>query len=83
MTQNELRNVARVTNTRYRSTMRDLGRERTKVSILSIRIRSLKDKLFEFAKRKDVYRFCKDVSDQRAFKIVCITGVDFMVQTIR
>ena len=34
-----------------------------KVSILSIRMRSLKEKEFESTKRKDVIRFCKDVCE--------------------
>ena len=63
LTQNELKNAARVTNANHRSTMRALWWERTKVATLSIRMRSLKEKLFESAESKDVFRFCKDVCE--------------------
>ena len=43
--------------------MRALWWERTKVAILSIRIRSLKHKLLEYAERKYVYRSCKEVCE--------------------
>ena len=43
LTQNELKNAARVTNSNHRSTMRALWWERTKVATLSIRMRSLKE----------------------------------------
>ena len=63
MTQNELKSVARVTNSNHRSTRRSIWWERTKVATLSTRMRSLKEKLFELAERKDVFRFCKDVCE--------------------
>ncbi|GLJ15321.1 hypothetical protein SUGI_0251220 [Cryptomeria japonica] len=43
--------------------MRALWWEKTKVAILSVRMRSLKEKLFESNERKDVFRFCKDVCE--------------------
>ena len=61
LTQNELKNVVRVTNANHRSTMRALWWERKKVATVSIRMRSLKENLFESVERKDVFRFFKDV----------------------
>ena len=63
LTQTELKIVAREANATHRLTMRSLSWERTKVATLSIRTRSLREKLFESAGRKDVFRFCKDVCE--------------------
>ena len=62
-TQTELKNVARDANATHRLTMRSLSWERKKVPTLSIRTRSLREKLFESTGRKDVFRFCKDVCE--------------------
>ena len=61
--------------------MRALWWERTKVAILSIRIRSLKDKLFESIERKDVFRFCKDVCE--AHKQGKLQGKDAVWESVQ
>ncbi|GLJ30556.1 hypothetical protein SUGI_0605010 [Cryptomeria japonica] len=43
--------------------MQSLWWEKPKVAILSVRMRSLKEKLFELTEKKDVFRFCKDVCE--------------------
>ena len=63
LTQTELKIVARDANATHRLTMRALWWERTKVSTLSIRTRSLRENLFESTGRKDVFRFCKYVCE--------------------
>ena len=62
-TQTELKIVATEENATHRLTMRSLSWERTKVATLSIRTRSLREKLFKFAGRKHAFRFCKDVCE--------------------
>ena len=57
LTQSELKIVAREENATHRLTMRSLSWERTKVATMSIRTRSLREKFFESARRKDVFRF--------------------------
>ena len=54
LTQIELKIVAREANATHRLTMQSLSWERTKVATLSIRKRSLSEKLFESTERKDV-----------------------------
>ena len=63
MTQTELKIVSRDSNATHRLTMRSLWWERTNIATLSIRTRSLREKLFESGGRKDVFRFCKDVCE--------------------
>ena len=63
LTQTKLKIDAREENATHRLTMRSLSWERTNIATLSIRTRSLREKLFEFAGRKDVFRFCKDVCE--------------------
>ena len=63
LSQIELKIVARDTNATHRLTMRYLWWERKMVATLSIRTRSLMEKLFESIGRKDVFRFCKDVCE--------------------
>ena len=54
LTQVELKIVARDANSTHRLTMRSLWWERTKVTTMSIRTRSLRENLFESVGRKDV-----------------------------
>ena len=63
LTQIKLKIVARDANATHRLTMRSLWWERTKVSKLFIRMRSLRENLFESVGRKDVFKFCKDVCE--------------------
>ena len=63
LTQTELKIVAREANATHRLTMRSLLWERTKVATVSIRTKSLREKLFESAGWKDVLRFFKDVCE--------------------
>ena len=72
LTQNELKIVARDTNSTHRLTMRSLWWERTKVATLSIRTRSLRKKLFESAGRKDVsgfVRMCVRLISKENYKV--------------
>ena len=63
MTQTELKIVVREENATHRLTMRSLLWERKKVATLSIRTRSVREKLFKSVGRKDVFKFCKDVCE--------------------
>ena len=54
LTQIELKIVAREENATHTLTMRSLSWKKTKVATLSIRTRSLREKLFESTGRKDV-----------------------------
>jgi hypothetical protein len=63
LTHTELKMVARATHASHVLTMQSLWWERTKVATMSIRMRSLKEKLFEFVERKDIFMFSKDVCE--------------------
>ena len=54
---------ARDADATHTLTMWSLWWERTKVATLSIRTRSLREKLFKYVGRKDVFKFCKDVCE--------------------
>ena len=54
---------ARDVDATHTLTMWSLWWERTKVATLSIRTRSLREKLFESVGRKYVFKFCKDVCE--------------------
>lgn len=61
LTQIELKIAARISNASKGSTMWAFWWEKTKVAILSIRMRFLKEKFFESTKRIDAFKYCKNV----------------------